>query len=463
MHSVTPSTHTRYYSTASSPPASHSGALDTNRGNISPRPDADLSGSRYPKTAYQSYMDFCETSAMPESESVQSSIASYCLKYGEPQVLAAFLDSGNVKILDLSSSFLDTKAAQALAGVLKTNTTLLQISVADNDFGVEGLKVICGALKENSTLIALDLSRNGATGPEYVVAISKMITENKTLEVLKLECSGINAETLQILAKALEGNQTLTELGLGFNFMGPEGVCTILKVAGKKPALKVLDLTGNKIGPEGGKLIAGILKTNSTLRQLDLACNELEPDGADAVLEAVQGNSTLRSLSLSYNGMDGSNAKPIASLLQNNTSLSSLDFSCNRKLFSDEAPANEAIDLIVRGLECNTTVTELKLAKNHSNKQPLALRPHSIWSWYQPQRESDIGRIDTLLQRNRTFNALSEKDAQLASQLFPGQLLSLDEGKLLAGAMLMASPSTAAYEATMGEIQCCVNVLASQT
>jgi hypothetical protein len=61
------------------------------------------------------------------------------------------------------------------------------------------------------------------------------------------------------------------------------------------------------------------------------------------------------------------------------------------------------------------------------------------------------------------FNALSEKDADLASQLFPRQRLSLDEGKVLAGAMIMAAASTAAYAAAMVEIQCCVNLLASQT
>jgi Ran GTPase-activating protein (RanGAP) involved in mRNA processing and transport len=463
MHSVTPRTPPGKYSTHSSPPALHAAARDTNPGNLSPLRQAEVPASSYPRNAYQSYNDFCESGTLPDGEPMQSSIAGYCLKYGEPQVLAAFLDSGNVKSLDLSGSFLDMRCAQALASVLKTNTTLLRIRVADNDFGAEGLEAICSALEENSTLIALDLSRNDATGPKCVEAIGRMMVKNRTIEVLELECAGIAGERLQILTEALRQNQTLTELGLKFNFMGAEGVRLFLQAAEKIPALEILDLSGNKIGPEGGKLIAGILKTNSTLKQIDLSCNELGPEGANAILNAVQGNPTLRSLSLAYNGMDAGNAKPIASLLQNNTALSSLDFSCNRKLLSDEAPADEAIDCIVRGLECNTTLTELHLMKSHSNGQLPVSRPHSVWGWHQPQYENDLGRIDNLLQRNRLLNALPEKDARLASQLFPGRLLSLDEGRLLAGAMVIASPSTAAYEATMVEIQCCVNVLASQT
>ena len=76
--------------------------------------------------------------------------------------------------------------------------------------------------------------------------------------------------------------------------------------------------------------------------------------------------------------------------------------------------------------------------------------------------ESIIGRIGNLLERNRTLDALSGKDAYLFSQIVPGQRLSLDEGKLLASATIMAAPSVMAYEATMVEIQCALNVLAVQ-
>ena len=451
MYSVTSRAQTDYVSGASTP------------SSLFKPQSIDLSEFSFPKDVYPPFRDFCENGIVPESEAIQSSIASCCLKYQTPQVLAALLENGKIKTLNLSGTFLDDKSAKDLASLLKTNTTLQRIYLADNDFGTEGFIAICGALEENANLITLDLSQNDADGLEYVEAIASMVEKNRTLQILELGICRIDAEKLPILAKALEENLALTQLGLGFNLIGPEGISTILKIVEKKPLLKVLDLSGNKIGSEGGKLVAEILKTNTTLMRLDLAYNYLGPIGANAILNAIPDNATLRSLSLSYNQINGSNAKSIASMLRQNTGLSSLDLSCNQLFFPADAPANEAIDFIVRGLEHNTALTELDLATNHMTDRSLATQSHSPWNGQRAQCENDLSRVGDLLQRNRLFNALSEKDADLASQLIPRHRLSLDEGKLLAGAMIMSAASTAAYQAAMVEIQCCVNLLASQT
>lgn len=449
MQSVNSQAQTCYVSAASAPARL-----------VQPRP-IDLSEFCNPNNIYQPFKDFCQNGVVPESEAIQSMIASCCLKYRAPQVLAALLGSGKVKSLDLSGTFLDARGAQDLAILLENNSTLQRICLADNDFETEGFQAICGALEENSTLVALDLSRNDATGPQYVEAIARMVKTNRTLQILELGFSRIDAEKLPILVEALEENQTLTQLGLGFNLIGPEGICTILKIAETKHSIKVLDLSGNKIGPEGGKLIADILKNNTTLSELDLAYNYLGPDGANAILNAIRSNPTLRSLSLSCNQLDGSNANSIAAMLGQNTALSALDFSCNQLFFPAGASGKESIDSIVGGLEHNTTMLRLNISHNHPDTQAVFERPIEIWRWsLQQRRDDDIERVDILLERNRTFNALSEKDADLASRVFPGQRLSLDEGKLLAGAMVMAAASPAAYEATMVEIQCCLNLLA---
>lgn len=462
MHSVTPPrTPTSYNSAASVPPALRLARLDPNPGNLSPRRE-DISTPCYAKGAYQLYKDFCETGAVPEEESIQSSIASCCLKYGTAELLARFLDSGKVKNLDLSHQVIDLKSAGSLAEVLKTNTTLLRLSLIDTIFEAEGFEAVCRALEENATLVALDLSHKPAN-PQHLDAIIKIVVNNKTLHALELASSGIGAERLPSLARALKENRTLTRLGLAFNALGAEGAFAMLKSVEDHPFLKILDLSGNGIGAAGGKSIAGLLKTNSTLSEIDLACNELESEGAIAILNAVESNATLRRLSLARNNMDESSARAVACLLKNNTALSALDLSGNHQLFAGSASGDEAIGLVTMALENNKSVTELRLPASHSHRGSSGSRPASVWNWHQSRREEAFDRIDHVLQRNATFDASVEKDASLASRLFPGRLLSLDEGRLLAGAMIMASPSTAAYEATMVEIQCCVNVLASQT
>jgi hypothetical protein len=108
--------------------------------------------------------------------------------------------------------------------------------------------------------------------------------------------------------------------------------------------------------------------------------------------------------------------------------------------------------------------TNLNLTANHPMTQFSIAPPNPLLDWIpQQQRDADIGRIDDLLQRNRQFDAMVKKDTALCIMLFPGQLLSPDEGKVLAGAMVMVASGTSAYETEMVEIQCCVNLLASKT
>lgn len=384
------------------------------------------------------------------------------LKNNDAHGLSEFLEKGDVKSLNLKARSLDSENAEVLAKVLKTNKTLLEINLSDNMIEAEGLKIICAAMEENSTLIALDLGDNKPDGLLHVDAIAKMVAVNKTLKILNVNYSNINMEGMPILAEALKENHTLTELNLGYNFCGSKGVKALSEMLDKNSTLKALDLSGNLIGSECSSLIADYLKTNTTLTELNLDFNHLVSNGAIPILNALKNNTTLKTLHLATNRLDEESAKHIGSLLRKNNTLSALDFGGNRLFWPSDTADVKAIDYVVQGLEGNTSIVNLKLTENHLSEGRMGGKSGVLGPQGQ-QRAEDMRRINNLLQRNRTFEALAEKDAGLCTRLFPGHLLSMDEGKVLAGAMIMAAPSTAAYEEMMVQSQCSLNVLASQT
>jgi Ran GTPase-activating protein (RanGAP) involved in mRNA processing and transport len=421
----------------------------------------DFPAFSYSKELEKPYRDFYENGAIPQDDYTRSHIARRYIKNNQPCELAEFLIKGHINSLNFDHHSLNEQDAKVLAVVLKENTTLLRLSLRNNQFGAKGLEVICQALEDNATLKVLNLGNNDPQGSDCVQAIGKMIAKNRTLQGLDLTFSNMNAEALRILAKSMEENQALSEMELGYNYFADEGAGVLAEMLKKNTALKTLNLRANLIGPEGGRLIAGGLKENTTLRQLNLNDNHLGSDGAEPVLNALESNATLASLSIASNGLDSASAEHIGSLLRRNNALSSVDLSGNLIFFAPDTAPSEAIDSVVHGLDRNTTVTRLNIAGNHPENQPYFGRSIHILEWsLQQRRDVDRERVENLLQRNRALNALSEKDAHLASRLFPGQQLSLDEGSVLAGALVMAAPSAAAYQATMVEIHCCINMLA---
>lgn len=414
-----------------------------------------------PKTT-RKFDDFFQNGIVPEDKTVQQKIARALTTNNDAVGLSEFLEKSSMEVLDLKACGLGEIHASVLASVLKTEKSLREINLHDNKIESEGLKIICEALKESTTLVSLDLGSNEASDPEHVDAIANLIENNKTLKKLKLQYCNISDDGMRILADALKKNHTLTELNLSFNHCGQKGVEALLRMMSENDTLEILDLSGNAAERESGSLVADLLETNTTLRELKLDNNYLDSEGAIPIFNALTRNTTLQHLHLAHNNLNSASAEHIGFMLQENIGLSSLDLCGNRLFVPSDNGIMEAIDLVAQGLENNTMVIELNLKKNHPIDKFMMEKP-VMGDVREQQRDNDLARINDLLKRNETFEALMAKDASLCTGLSHDHLLSLDEGKLLAGAMIMAARSTAAYESTMVEIQCAINVLASQT
>jgi len=107
---------------------------------------------------------------------------------------------------------------------LKTNSTLVELNINENNLGDEGAKALAEGLKANKTLKSLDLSLN-YIGDEGAKAIAAMLDVNKTLTSLTISGNEIQDAELRKKCRSRKAS------GAAFYAKGPsvEGYPSCLK------------------------------------------------------------------------------------------------------------------------------------------------------------------------------------------------------------------------------------------
>lgn len=181
----------------------------------------------------------------------------------------------------------------ALAEMLRTNTTLLDLDLGDCELGMKSLVSITSALNEsNKTLQALSLENPRLTTvqEEHVWHAARMLAANDSLRVMKMGKWFVR----------YTGCETLVAYGVCAN-----------------ATLEVLDLRCNKICEVAGKSIARILTENTTLRCLNLEENALACNGAEAIAAALPSCTSIVEIDLRCNGIGDRGLCALAAGVQN--------------------------------------------------------------------------------------------------------------------------------------------------
>ena len=195
----------------------------------------------------------------------------------------------------------------------------------------------------------------------------------------------------------------LDELQLGLNLLGNGGAAPLLS-SRLGHSIKHLNLHTTGIGVEDCRALGELLSSYSTLEHLDISTNDLTSETVQLLFSGIQHTSALKWLSLDFNPLGNGGAVPLlksrvahnlsclrlrdtgigeedcralCSLLLASTSLQWIDISNN------DLPS-VAMQLIVSGLQDNTTVNNLYVMKNSLDseaavsllKSPLAHRLH---------------------------------------------------------------------------------------
>ncbi|KAG0052970.1 hypothetical protein BGZ83_001846 [Gryganskiella cystojenkinii] len=220
------------------------------------------------------------------------------------------------------------KVVQVLAEALKTDTSLISLSLEHNLIKDNGAQALGEALKTNTTLTFLSL-RDNWIGCSGFHALAEALKINSSLTSLVLENTSMAVTGAHALGEALKTNTTLTYLNLRSNSIGDSGCQALGEALKINTTLVSLDLGGNAIGDSGAQALGNALKTNKSLTTLVLWAESIKSSGAQALGEALKTNTTLTSLSLMGNPIGGSGFHALRETLKNNTSLVTLDSGFN--------------------------------------------------------------------------------------------------------------------------------------
>ena len=239
-------------------------------------------------------------------------------------------------------------AVASLTYLLRHNTTLHHLSLANNSLGTKCMKALSAGLRYNATLRSLDLSMNkiGDRGIHLLAEHALDVTSDTLcrLHELDLTYNKLGPNGVATLAGALlqgHRNRTLIKLNLGLNRIGSTGALYLGSLLRYSSTLQELVLSRNNLGTEldGIREFAlGLQESSGCLRKLDLSWNSLTDDHAILLADILlRGNSTLQSLNLSSNAIGNRGMIAIAQALPSDLALEELDVVGNQA--TDESAA----------------------------------------------------------------------------------------------------------------------------
>nr|XP_021326704.1 uncharacterized protein LOC568664 isoform X9 [Danio rerio] len=256
----------------------------------------------------------------------------------------------SLKELDMSNNNLQESGVKKLqSGLKNTNCTLEKLSLLDCSISEEGYKALASALRSNpSHLIELDL-RGNDPGQSGVKKLTELLKPDYTLKTLSLSDCSISEEGYKALASALRSNPShLIELDLRGNDPGQSGVkeltdllqdphCTlktlrflspaaddacrfVTKIVGKNPLLLTeLNLSDRKLGDTRVNQLSALLQDkHCRVNTIMLNNNRITAEGCAALTSAfILNPSHLIELNLSGNKLGDSGVEKICPLLEN--------------------------------------------------------------------------------------------------------------------------------------------------
>ena len=266
----------------------------------------------------------------------------------------------NPTIVDLSNKTINDEGVRAIIPTLGKMTSL---NLSNTMKSYDNLMELANALRTNSTLVELNLSNNEITAKGFntlILALNQ--SKNTALKTLDLSNNFIGFDTVTIWAKPLGENKTLTTLNLSNNLIKLRagfGVGDALKL---NTTLKHLIIHDNWISDKGVMTWA-----NTGIITIDLSKNNISTPGATALISSIK---TLTTLNLSRNNVlfKGQNTKPLREAIEENKTITTLDLSNNNI-------NQKGMDVLVKSLKKNKTITTLNVL---SDNDPIGLSGQTI-------------------------------------------------------------------------------------
>ncbi|XDV28519.1 hypothetical protein PO909_031811, partial [Leuciscus waleckii] len=239
--------------------------------------------------------------------------------------LATVLRSNSsLKELDISNNNLQDSGVKKLQnGLENTNCTLEKLRVSNCSITEGGYKALASALRSNpSHLIELDLTGNDP-GQSGVKELSDLL-QDQNCQLKTLRFLGPAADEACQYVRGIVGKNPLLlrELNLSRRELGDTGVNQIAALLKDKHCkLNTLMLRKCGLTEESCSALATVLRSNSSLKELDISNNNLQDSGVKKLQNGLGNtNCTLKKLRLSDCSITEEGYKALASALRSNPS-----------------------------------------------------------------------------------------------------------------------------------------------
>jgi Ran GTPase-activating protein (RanGAP) involved in mRNA processing and transport len=326
-------------------------------------------------------------------------------------LLAIAMESCNsVRVLDFSNNNIGDEKTAILAGILKTNTTLLELKLCNNEITTRGALSLFHALRDgpNKTLLELDLTNNGVTD----VAVNELVTiiasDVTGLGIVRLErnCTtpallsrvfhrlAINTQHPDVkrLIPQLEANDHKVSR-IGFEKddvdLDDTSMKVILQAVRQNTHITSIDVSNSRITDEGAFFIAEMMETLPKLRKVICKFNKIGEEGARRLLRAIPKALQVELVDLKFQDpplsqhllrliekVAGLSAMPKSikdiglSLSENNPDITTVDLSTYDGV---QRCTDNTVSTLGVLLECNTFVDVVNLANNNSRVTVLSV------------------------------------------------------------------------------------------
>ncbi|XP_052407899.1 NACHT, LRR and PYD domains-containing protein 3-like [Carassius gibelio] len=224
----------------------------------------------------------------------------------------------HLKTLRLRDCDLTEKSCSALAAILRSNTSLKDLDLSNNNLQDSGVKILQSGL-ENCTLEKLRLCNCRITEEGYKALASALRSNPSHLKELDLTANDPGKSGVKELCDLLQDpNCQLKTL----RFLGPaadEGCQFVTGIVGKNPLLmSELNLSGRKLGDTQVNQIAALLQDkHCTLNTIQLRRCNMTDECCSAVTSALKSNpSHLRELDLSENQIENTGVNHLCDVLK---------------------------------------------------------------------------------------------------------------------------------------------------
>ena len=180
-----------------------------------------------------------------------------------------------IRFLDLSENFLTIDGVEIIASYLKNNKTLKKLNLSRNaqsQFKSDGVKLIIDALITNPNIESIDFSYMILTGCGQ--AIGNLISDNKSIENIYLRNVQLNAVDFKNIFEPLKYSKVLKEIDISFNDMGGDrSLHSIADGISENKSLNSIKMDKININNDNYKIIFDAIEKNNTIKSYSVSYN----------------------------------------------------------------------------------------------------------------------------------------------------------------------------------------------